>query len=575
MKISVNKRSVNVAAIDSKRAHELSSRCRVSPLAAHLMLLRGVETQDDARNYLQPRLKNQLVSPLLLNDMAKALERVTKAITQKEKIALFFDYDVDGATSSSIIRHYFDFLNVPLELYVPDRIKEGYGPNNQAMDALKQKDVSLVLMLDCGTNAFTPLAHAKCLGMDVIVLDHHLPEDTLPEVFALINPNRKDQDLHNREDLKGLCTAGVAFIFLVGLQSHLLTLGLIKEKYQLLQLLDIVALGTVCDVMPLTGLNRAFVKQGLQVAEHTKWPGLVQLAASANLNRIDSAYHFGFVLGPRINAGGRVGKAHMGSDLLSTHDTQLARELAHNLESYNQERIHIERAALEEATQQAENQKDLAIIVVAGDWHPGVIGIVASRLKENFQKPALVISLQNNQAKGSGRSIGMLDLGHLIHQAVSNGYLLGGGGHKAAVGFSLEPTSIKKFHDYLVNQLENHTIDNTLHVDACVTISDLTHDFFHDIARLEPYGMGNPTPRFMLENVNIIAVNSLKDQHIRFTIQDKLGHNCDGIAFRAMHTALGNELFAMRTGISAIGSLKLNTYKGVSSPNLILEDILC
>lgn len=531
-------------------------------------------------DFLAPSIKKFLPDPYLLKDMQKGVEHTHDAINNAQKIVVYGDYDVDGATSSALLRRYFGDIGIATSLYIPDRLDEGYGANPDALKKLRQEGKDLCLMVDCGTNAFDALAQAKDCGLDVIVLDHHTAETALPEAVAIINPNRLDQDLGGRDDLKFLCAAGVTFLFIVGLNRALRESGYFKNAKEpdLLKYLDLVALGTVCDVMPLKGLNRALVTQGLKVSRQRQNLGLSTLSDAAELKGgISAAYHFGFVIGPRINAGGRVGQADSGSKLLFTEDALEAKELAFRLNALNLERQEIERQVLEQAVNQVElhDLNERSVIMVMGKgWHPGVIGIVSSRLKDRYHKPTLVVTDWENEQKGSGRSVTGLDMGVLMHQAVHKGLLTKGGGHAMAAGFTISPGCYNDFYDFIDEAaapfMKNRQLK--LHLDGYLTVDGLNDIFMSHVQRLEPYGSGHPTPTFAFSHMVCTFADVLGDQHIRLQLQDETGKRLKAMAFRAMQTPL-QEVVNHRGPIEVAGTVKVDEWQGRSQLTLIVDDI--
>ena len=392
---------------------------------------------EEIEHFLNPKIKNLLPDPYQLKDMDKAIERTSKAISENEKIVIFGDYDVDGATSSALIKNYFSEIGIEVQIYIPDRIAEGYGLNVKSLkQMIKLYNPSLIITVDCGTMSFEAIDHAKDQNINVLVIDHHIGGVELPNAVAIINPNRVDET----SQYKYLAAVGVSFLFLVGLNSHLKKQGYFKANSpDLMSYLDLVALGTVCDIMPLIGLNRAFVLRGLQLMNVRKNLGISGLCDLLSLAQKISAYHLGFVIGPRINAGGRVGYSYLGSKLLSSDNIYEIKEIALKLNQYNIERQLIESSVLEEAFAQAENQKLNNVIYVYGEnWHPGVIGIVASRLKEKYNKISIVISMDGEYGKSSCRSVSGFDIGKAIINAKYQGLLKDGGGHAMAAGFTIE-----------------------------------------------------------------------------------------------------------------------------------------
>ena len=535
-------------------------------------------------DFLTPSLKRLLPEPYLLKDMETAVKRTIDAINHNHNIVVYGDYDVDGATASALLRRYFRDIGKTTKLYIPDRLDEGYGANPAALKQLRQAKYDLCLMVDCGTTSFEALSAAADCGLEVIVLDHHTAQTKLPEAVAIVNPNRLDQDLFGRDDLRFLCAAGVAFIFLVALNRSLRESGYFKNLTEpdLISYLDLVALGTVCDVMPLKGLNRALVTQGLKIAKSRRNLGLATLADVAELKTgITSAYHFGFVLGPRINAGGRVGQADLGSNLLFTQCNLEAKEIALKLNEFNLQRQEIERKVLDEALVQVETQglDARSIIMVCGKgWHPGVVGIVSSRLKDRYHKPALVVTdwegEPKGELKGSGRSVSGLDMGVLMHQAVHNGLLSKGGGHAMAAGFTISKDCYDQFYDFMDKAaapiMQNRQL--RLHIDGYLTIDGLNNTFMQAVQKLEPYGNGHPTPTFAFKHVVCVFVDVLGEQHIRLQLQDETGKRIKAMAFRSVESPL-KEVINHRGPIEVAGTVKLDEWQGRQQLTLIVDDI--
>lgn len=581
--LSVTGKHWHLANGNDRLIEALSQKYNLPEILCRLLVNRGV-TLETAATYLKPNLRDLLPNPSILLDMDKAIERMVKALENNEKIAVYGDYDVDGACASALLRKYFSLINYPIALYIPDRIEEGYGANSQALEALYKQGITVVLMVDCGTNAFDPLKHAKNLGLDVIVLDHHTAESKLPLCTALVNPNRLDQDLGSFPSLKNLCAAGVSYLFLIALQRALRFNQWFKtfnlEEPNLLLFLDLVALATVCDVMPLTNLNRSFVSQGLKILRQRQNLGLKTLADVAGLSEAPTAYHLGFILGPRINAGGRVGKAHMGSRLLtSIHPTE-ALELANDLHTLNQQRQDIEKQVFEQALEEIEIQKlykNPVLLIGNETWHPGIIGIVASRLKDQFNRPVCVVSFENNIGKGSGRSVKGACLGTAMHVAVQKGLLEKGGGHTMAAGFTVHKDKYMEFHNFLNDYLGNQLLDYipALELDGYVSLRSLTPQFLTSIQQFEPYGLGNPTPRFAIRNLQIDHLDTLNNLHLKCIVKDQEKYRLKAMAFRAKNKSLGNfleENYHSKKLIEIAGTLHLSFWNGCQQISIFIED---
>jgi len=533
------------------------------------LVRQGVAAQDAAA-YLAPSLRDLLPDPRSMRDIIPATQRTLKALQNKEKIAIFADYDVDGGASAALLINWLRQFGLGATLYVPDRIDEGYGPNDAAMAELAAHH-DLIICVDCGTMSHGPVIAAK--GADVIILDHHLGGETLPEALAVVNPNRQDES----GDLGHLCAAGVVFLFLVELNRQLREQG--KTGPDLMQYLDLVALATVADVAPLRGVNRAFVRQGLRVMANRARPGLVALGDVARLDSAPTAYHLGFVLGPRVNAGGRVGRADLGARLLSTHDPAEAASIAEKLDQLNTERRDIETTVRDAALAQAETRGlDGPLVWAAGDgWHPGVVGIVASRLKERTNRPAIVIGMNGGQGQGSGRSINGVDLGASIQRLVAEGLLVKGGGHKMAAGLTvrieqLEP-AMARLSELLEKQGASATGPRDLRLEGLLMPAAATVELIALLETAGPFGAGAPAPRFAFADQNIRFTKRVGAGHLKFSFGERGGDTIDAIAFGAFDGALGDALVnhdGQRFHLA--GRLELNSWGGRQRVQLRLED---
>lgn len=553
---------------DERMVLAICQRYGLSELIAKILLNRGIDFEK-TEDFLEPKLRHLLPNPFVLKDMEEGIERTLYALSHKQKIVIYGDYDVDGATSTALLRRYFEDIGYPVELYIPDRIEEGYGANAEALLKLRHAGADLVIMTDCGTTAFEPLEAAHSAGLDVIILDHHLSEISMPKACAIVNPNRIDQD---DVGLKHLCAAGVTFLFLVALQRKLLHLQ--DNLPDLMTYLDLVALGTVCDVMTLTGVNRAFVKQGIKILQNGQNLGLKVLSEVAGLSEKASVYHLGFVLGPRINAGGRVGESDLGSRLLTTHNRAEAEEIAKKLHAYNKQRQEMEKTVLEAAHACIQKQGLRETILVGDDsWHPGVIGIVASRLKDFYRRPACVVGfLPNGEGKGSGRSVSGCHLGEAMHQAVRLGLLVKGGGHAMAAGFSVMKQQFHAFHDFLDKTLPLSIDPAVILYDACLDLADATPSLMRSIESLEPFGPGCPAPRFILKKVMVEGLEKIGTDHLRCYVVDESKAKLKVLAFRSIGTPLAHALESKKP-MNLYGTLKLDTWGGKQSVYFIPEDI--
>jgi len=546
----------------------------VSPVLARILAARGI-SPNDLEDVLNPTLKRLLPEPLKLKDMDKAVARVRSAIERGEKIAVFGDYDVDGSSSAALMHGFLSALGKPPRIYIPDRMSEGYGPNAPALLALQQEGASLVVTVDCGAGAVAALTAARDAGLDVVVLDHHAVE-TPPHAFAHVNPNQPG----DTSGLTYLCAAGVTFLFLVALNRDLRESGWYAASNiaepDLRAQLDLVGLATVCDVVPLIGVNRAFVRAGLARLAQLERPGIAALATIAEANAPFTPYHLGFVFGPRINAGGRVGRCSLGVDLLTaTADTD-ALPLGEMLDRHNRERQAIEAVILEEAMAMAATQDNQPFVLAANaDWHAGVVGIVAGRLKDRFNKPAFVVGFENETGRGSARSVAGVDLGAIIRAAREAGHLEAGGGHAMAAGFSVTKDKLESFREFLEARMTGDAISASfdLKLDAAISPSGATPSLVSDIARAGPFGSGNAEPLVAAPDVRVAFADVVGKDHIRLRLVGGDGGRLDAIAFRAATTPLGEGLLGSRGKIiHAAGRLRADEWQGRVRVQLQLED---
>lgn len=555
---------------EAERLAEAMAQSGDLPRELCAVLTRLGVAPEDAAAFLAPALRDLLPDPRRLRDMETAAARLNAAVRGRHRVAIFADYDVDGGASAALLIDWLRQQGHGATLYVPDRIEEGYGPNAPAMARLAAEH-DLVVCVDCGTLSHEALAAAK--GADVLVLDHHLAGETLPPALAVVNPNRQDED----GTLGHLCAAGVVFLALV--EANRQARGSDASPPDLMGMLDLVALATVADVAPLIGVNRAFVRQGLKVMAGRRRPGLRALADAARLDRPPTSYHLGFVLGPRVNAGGRIGQADLGARLLSTADGAEAEALAARLETLNTERRDVEAAVRAAAEAQAETRgTDGPLVWAAGEgWHPGVVGIVAARLKEWAGRPAVVIGFDGDEGKGSGRSVPGVDLGAAVQRLAAEGHLTRGGGHKMAAGLSLsraqlEP-AMERLGALLARQGSATGTATDLRLDGLLMPGAATVDL---VARLEeagPFGAAAPAPRFALPSLRIADCRRVGDGHLKLRFSDTSGNGCEAIAFRAFDSALGA---AMETHGGArfhvAGRLDINHWNGRTIPQLRLDD---
>ncbi|MDJ1017606.1 MAG: single-stranded-DNA-specific exonuclease RecJ [Paracoccaceae bacterium] len=534
-----------------------------------LLVARGVAAEE-AERYLAPALRDLLPDPMTLRDMGPAADRLLAALERRERIAIFADYDVDGGASAALLLDWLRQLGRDATLYVPDRIDEGYGPNPTAMKALADAH-DLILCVDCGTLSHDAIAAAQ--GAHVVILDHHLGGETLPDALAIVNPNRQDES----GDLRHLCAAAVVFLVLVEANRRMRAKG--GTGPDLIAMLDLVALATVADVAPLTGVNRALVRQGLKVMAARARPGLSALADIAGLDAPPSAYHLGYILGPRVNAGGRIGKADLGARCLSATDPDEALSIAERLDQLNAERREIETAVRDAALAQAEERGlEAPLVWAAGEgWHPGVVGIVAARLKEATNRPAVVIGLQDGEGKGSGRSLAGVDLGRAVQRLAAEGLLIKGGGHRMAAGLTVAPDRIEdamsRLSELLAKEGAGAAGPRDLRLDAVLMPGAATVELIEAVEQAGPFGQGAPAPRFAFPDAAILDAREVGSGHLKLTFGDGLGARIDAIAFGAFDGPLGPALAGHGGArFHLAGRLEVNHWRGRQSPQLRLDD---
>ena len=562
---------------DDRNSLAMAQKYGLPEIVARALAARNV-TLETVEAFLNPTLKNNLPSPFSLKDMDKAARRMAASILAGESIGLMGDYDVDGATSTALLKMFLEYCAIKTYCFIPDR-EDGYGPNINKMKEFHQKGCKLVATLDCGMTAFDPIAYGTFLGLDIIVLDHHDPEKTLPDAYAVVNPKRLDEPTDH--PCRYMAAVGVVFLFIVALNNILRSKGFYKNKQEpnLIPYLDLVAFGTVCDVVKLQGVNRLFVKSGLNQMRLGQNKGIAALAELVGLDEAPTAYHLGYIFGPRINACGRVGKSDIGMKLLSTNDKTEARILAEQLEELNLKRRDIEAAVLEAAIWQVENrQEDLPFIVVQGeDWHQGVVGIVAGRLKDKYNLPVFALSIEGDEVKGSSRSVQGVDLGCLVMNAIEKGILSRGGGHPMAAGFSLHKEKLQEFHTYLKQSITPDSMcgnGHVLDIDGVLDIQGICPELIENLSMLAPFGEANPEPRFVIKDVAVTRVMPLKNGHIACTLTGKNGKYISAIAFRAVDTPVGKKLMHS-PGIyfHVAGFLKQETWKGRTKIQLQIHDM--
>ncbi len=553
-----------------ERAAEMMTQQTDLPRAVCQVLARRGVPVMEARGFLDPKLKELLPDPRDMKDMETAAARFLDAVRHRQKIAVFADYDVDGGCSAALLLVWLRQMGLQATLYVPDRIDEGYGPNVPAMRELATSH-DLIICVDCGTLSHEPIAAAT--GADVIVLDHHLGGETLPDCVAVVNPNRQDES----GDLGYFCAAGVVFLMLVEAGRQLRAAG--AKGPDLISMLDLVALATVADVAPLIGANRALVRQGLKVMAQRQRPGLVALSDVSRMDTAPNSYHLGFLLGPRVNAGGRIGQADLGARLLSTDSLHEAQALSERLDALNTERRDIENAVRAAAMEQAEGRGlDAPLVWAAGEgWHPGVVGIVASRLKETANRPAVVIGFDGDEGKGSGRSVSGVDLGASIQRLAAEGLLVKGGGHKMAAGLTvmrdkLEP-AMERLSELLAKQGAGQGGPADMKLEGALMPGAATVDLVEQIEQAGPFGAGAPAPRYALPDLQVRFAKRVGETHLKLSLSDGMGGGLDAIAFGAFDSPMGERLSNHGGArFHFAGRLEVNNWGGRQSVQLRLED---
>ena len=565
---------------DERTSLAIAQTRMIPEIFSRVLVNRGV-TLETVDTFLNPSLRNELPDPSHLLDMDQAVERVVKALETDQKIGIFGDYDVDGATSAALLARFFSALGRSVEVYIPDRQKEGYGPNLPALRTLKERGVKLVITVDCGTTAFEVLEKGASEGLDIIVVDHHVAEPRLPSGALVINPNRLDQDT----DHTHLAAVGVTFLFVVAINRALRKAFWYGEGHpepDLRQWLDLVALGTVCDVVPLKGINRVLVRQGLKVMAGRGNLGIRALADVAGVDRPLDCYHAGFVLGPRVNAGGRVGESGLGVRLLSSNDASETHVIAQTLDEFNKERQEIEqrvyRLALEQAEVEIASNPSLLMVSAEG-WHAGVIGIVAGRLRERFNLPSCVVAMENGIGKASGRSVSGIALGPAVISALQAGLLINGGGHSMAAGFSLEAGKLEEVKTFLNANIERQWQGEEqvfeLKLDGALKASAVSSDLVSLLEKAGPFGSGNPRPRFGFPELRVVQSSIVGSDHIKCIFSDVTGKGrLKGIAFRSVGTEVGEVLLNHRgLCVNIAGSLRQNEWQGKVNNEIFVEDV--
>lgn len=564
---------------DERAAENISQNFGFSHLLAKLFSIRNINISD-IDQYINPSLKDHMPDPYNLVDMEKACSRIYDSICSNEKIAIFGDYDVDGSTSTSIIINYFRALGIELEYHIPNRFTEGYGPSKEIFAKFKKNNIKVIITVDCGTMSYDEMEFAKKENLDIIVLDHHQPEISLPEAYAIVNPNRLD----DKSNLNYLAAVGVTYFFLIALNRKLRSTEWFAKKNlvepNMISFLDIIALGTICDAVPLKGINRLLVIKGIEVMKKQLNVGLRSLINKSAIKGKITTFDLGFKLGPRINAAGRLGRSSFGTELLTATETSDADRISDELDKFNQERRTIESYVLDSAEKQVTEEKiNKKLLVVYGEgWHEGVIGIIASRLKDKYHRPCFVITVSKGKAKGSGRSIKGIDLGNLVIAAKQAGIIDSGGGHSMAAGLSLEENKIEELIDFFEIQLSNSQSkavdEKMIYVDSLISSSGINLEVHDEIEKLGPFGSDNFEPNFVVKSSLIASVNQIGENHLKCLIKTSEGGFIEAMAFRSLSTPLGDEIQKNKgNSVSLLGKIKINEWGGRRTPQLHIEDI--
>ena len=555
-----------------------SQQNQISPIIAQLLLVRQID-EDLVDDFLEPSFIKNIPNPFELNDMDKSISRTIKALKNNETIGIIADYDVDGSTSAAILFNFLSLFNKNIIIKIPDRLNEGYGPNIRIMEELIDKEVKLNFSLDCGTSAFNIIDNQKYNSLDTIIIDHHISELKLPNVFSIINPNRYDE----KNSFKNFAAVGVTFLFLMGLRKKIREIGYFIERKikepNLLNYLDLVALGTVCDVVKLKSFNRNFVHQGLEIIQKRTNKGISQIFDNSNINHPPTSTDLAFILGPQLNAASRIGDSNLSSRLLITKDLVEIENISKKLMLLNEKRKLIENNVFEEALEIVNNDNSQKFILVYDKkWHNGVLGIIASRLVEKFNKPSIVISLDQNIGIGSARSIENIDLGNIILLAKHNDIIINGGGHKMAAGLRINKNKIDIFHDFLSDAFKNFDdsiFQKNQFYDTKISVNEINEKLLSDIEKLEPYGNGNEEPKFLVDGLIIEYFKTLKDKHLMIFFKNNYGELIKGICFNCIGTEMGENLMINKSSnFKFVCIIKRDNFNNSLMPQLIIRDVI-
>jgi len=562
---------------DERESLMIAQKHNLLLIVGKLLTLRNIK-DEQVQNFLNPIFNNNIPNPFDLKDMDKSINRTIENIIKKKKIGIIADYDVDGSTSAALLYNFLSFFKCSISLKIPDRLNEGYGPNKRIMDEFIKENINLVFSLDCGTTSFEILDHPNYKEIDIIIIDHHISEYKLPRIYSVINPNRFDEN----NKLKDLAAVGLTFLFIMGLRKILRENNYFNDKNtepNLLNNLDLVALGTVCDVVNLSYYNRNFIIKGLEIIKKRTHKGISQIIDNSNINHTPTATDLSFIIGPQLNAASRVDDSSLSHKLLISNNLIEIETITKKLFLLNEKRKLIEKNILEQSLEQAKKQFNQKFLLVYDfGWHKGVLGIIASRLVEKFNKPAVVISLDQNIGIGSSRSIKQIDLGNIILMAKQEGLLLSGGGHKMAAGLKIQKNLLEKFHQYLIQSFEqfSESLFQKINLyDVKLFINEINLDLLENLENLEPFGNGNEEPKFIVQGLRIDHSEVVKEKHILVFFRSNFGRNIKGISFNSVGTNLGENLINNKSAKFDFGcSIKKNRFKDVLQPQLIIEDAM-
>ena len=574
--LSLSNNKWQIKECEEREVLTLSQRKNISPLLAKLLISRGIN-EENINNYLNISLQSNLPDPFLLKDMDISVDRIIYAIEKNQRIGIIADYDVDGSTSATLLFRFLQNFDIKITLKIPNRLTEGYGPNKRIMNDFLKDKINLIFSLDCGTSSFGILDNEKYKNMDVIVIDHHLSESSLPNVFAVINPNRFDENSEFHE----MAAVGVTFLFLMALRKRMRDKNFfsINKEPNLLSFLDLVALGTVCDVVKLINYNRLFVSLGLNLITQRKNKVISQLIDNSNLYSTPSSSDLGFIIGPQLNAASRVDDSSLPSKLLITNDNSEIDSICRKLFLLNKKRKLIENSIYEEALIQAKIQKKQKFIIVSGfGWHNGVLGIIASKLISQFYKPTIVFSFDHYFGIGSARSIESIDFGNMILLAKNEGILRSGGGHKMAAGLTIKKNMLNKFQSFLFNQFKQYDdsfFQKIEYFDSRLSINMINQNLLEDIEKLEPFGNGNEEPKFIINDISIEHVKIIKEKHLLIFFRNNYFDNLRAICFNCIGTKLGEYLLNFNNHILEFGcTIKKQNFNGFLQPQIVIKDAM-